>query len=271
MTVETAGFLIAGLLAVGVFSLVLGLSDGFRQLVRRLLLFTHRPLLRIPGAGEEEAEEAFDPYGLDRAPWEALRLVGAGVGVGMAALLFWERSPYLAVLGLAGGYAPSMVRTYLLHRAKRSVDVEVRHFLRTLKGVAPAYGGLYPALKALSGTQGGIIEERLQIYMRTGKNAIEMLAALAVDLHSQQLSVLATRLREAQEGLDRPGKVLEDTLQQLEREVFRAMKEAIGGAPIRLLIPMLTLMVPPVLVLVLYPPVARLIALISTGSGEPGW
>jgi hypothetical protein len=269
--INTAGVLLAGLLAVGALNLVLGFGDTIGQLLERLFLFTRRPVLQIVEEREDGSREAFDPYGLDHVPWEILRLASAGAGVGFAALLFWERSPYLAILGLAGGYVPSMVRAYLLRRAKRRVDVEVRHFLRTLKGLVPAYGGLYPALRAVSDVQGGLVEERLKRHMRTGKNAIEILAALADDLRAEQLEILASRLQEAQEGLDQPDEVLRDALERIEQEVFRATKEAIGGAPIRLLIPMLILMVPPVLILALYPPVARMMALIAGAGPGVSW
>lgn len=266
--IDTSGLLIAGLLATGAFALILAFGDGIGQLVESLQLFRRTSLLPTLNAREEKTKRPFDPYGLDRVPWELIRLPAAAAGVALAALLFWERSPYLAVLGLAAGYVPSLVRLYLLRRAKRSVAIEVRHFLHTLKGLVPAYGGLYPALRAMSDVQGGTVEERLKQHLNTRKNALEIMGALAEDLRSPPLETLAHRLLEAQEGLDQPGRVLADALERLEQETLRAAKEAIGGAPIRLLIPMLVLMVPPILVLALYPAVARLMALIAgTGPG----
>ncbi len=269
--INVAGFLVAGLIAVGVLNLTLGLGDAAGQLLERLLVFAHHPALQILSERDEEKPQTFDPYGLDHVPWEILRLASGGAGVGLAALLFWERSPYLAVLGVAGGYAPSMVRAYLLRRAQRRLDVQTRHFLRTLKGLVPAYGGLYPALRALSDVQGGMVTERLESHMRTGKNGIEVLAALASDLRVEQLEILSNRLYEAQEGLGQPDEVLRDALERIEQQAFRATKEAIGGGPIRLLIPMLILMVPPVLILALYPPVARMMALIAGAGPGASW
>lgn len=266
--IDTTGLLIGGLLAMGVFTLTLAFEDVLATLVESLQLFKKTSLLTALEAQREDRHNAFDPYGVDHIPWDILRLPAAALGVGVAALLLWERSPYMAVLGLAAGYVPSLVRLYLLRRAKRRIAIETRHFLHTLKGLVPAYGGLYPALRAMADVQGGIVEERLKQHLSTRKNALEIMAALAQDLRSPPLETLAERLQEAQDGLDQPTKVLADALDRIQQETLRSAKEAIGSAPIRLLIPMLVLMVPPILVLALYPAVARLIALIgSTGPG----
>ena len=265
---DTTGLLIGGLLGVGVFSLTVAFGDALATLVASLQLFKKTSLLTSLQPEGDGRQKAFDPYGVDHIPWDLIRLPAAALGVGLAALLLWERSPYMAVLGLAAGYVPSLVRLYLLRRAERRVAIESRHFLHTLKGLVPAYGGLYPALRAMADVQGGIVEERLKQHLSTRKNALEIMTALAHDLRSPALESLAERLQEAQEGLARPTRVLEDALERIEQETLHAAKEAIGSAPIRLLIPMLVLMVPPILVLALYPAVARLIALIGgTGPG----
>ena len=269
--VNTTGLLIAALLGVGVFSFTLVLTDTIGQLVENLQLFRGTSLLARLSLPEDGQSRTFDPYGLDHIPWDLIRLPAAGLGVGLAALLFWERSPYLAVLGLAAGYVPSFVRLYLLRRAERRVSIEVRHFLHTLRGLVPAYGGLYPALRAMTDVQGGTVEERLKRHLGTRKNALEILESLATDLRSPPLETLAERLREAQEGLDQPAAVLADALERIEQETLLAAKEAIGSAPIRLLIPMLVLMVPPILVLALYPAVARLIAVIGGAGPGTSW
>ena len=264
------GLITAGLAAVGVFNVLMAFGDALGGLVTRTLLFARRPIARLWEERETEPE-SFDPHGLDRVPWEGVRVVAAGIGVVMAALLFWERNPYLSVLGLAGGYAPSMVRAYLLRRSRRRVAAQVRHFLRTLRGTVSAYGGLHPALTTLVGVQKGVLGERLALHLKSGGEAVDVLRALAADLRSDPLTRLAERLVEAREGMDAPERVVEDVLEQMEREAYREAKEAVGSAPVRLLIPMLILMVPPVLVLTLYPPVARLLTLIAGAGEPPGW
>lgn len=269
--INATGLLIAGLLAVGIFALVMALGDTIATLIASLQLFKKTSLLTDLEPERRRQQEAFDPYGVDHIPWDLIRLPAAALGVGLAALLFWERSPYMAVLGLAAGYVPSLVRVYLLRRAERRVATESRHFLHTLKGLVPAYGGFYPTLRAIADAQGGIVEERLKQHLSTRKNALEIMVALAHDLRSPTLESLAERLQEAQEGLDQPASVLGDALVRIEQETLHAAKEAIGSAPIRLLIPMLILMVPPILVLALYPAVARLMALISGPGPGVGW
>ena len=262
------GFLIAALLAVGMANVVLGLGDGIGQVMERVVLFSRRWRVRL----QAEKERTFDPYGLDGVPWDGLRLLAALAGVGLSALLFWERSPYLAVLGLAAGYGPSLVRAYLLRRRREEVDARIRHLIQALGGILPAYGGLAPALWAVAALMDDPVGRRLNTHLGAGKNGQEALEALAADFRSERLADLARRLADAAEGIRAPEQILAEVLEQMQRDRMARAREAIGGAPVRLLIPMLFLLVPPILILALYPPVARLIALVSgVGTGTVGW
>jgi hypothetical protein len=193
--------------------------------------------------------------------------------MGLAAALFWERSPYLVVLGLTAGYAPSMARSYLARRRRQLLEAEVRHFLRFLHSASQLYGGMMPALRAIAehSQDDAAVVSRLRARLSVAQTAGEILEGLARDLQSEALGNLVSRMEEAAEGRVRPEEALERLLARAEREVVREAKEAIGGAPIRLLIPMLILMVPPILVLTLYPAVARLMELIAGTGTAPLW
>jgi len=268
MSERALGLVIAALLAAGTANLVLGLGDGIGNIVERVLLFSRRGRVRL----RAEKERPFDPYGLDDVPWDGLRLLAALAGVGLAGLLFWERSPYLAVLGLAAGYGPSLVRAYLLRRRREETDARIRHLIQALGGILPAYGGLVPALWAVASLMDDPVGRRLNAHLGAGKSGQEALEALAADFRSERLADLARALGEAGEGVQAPEQVLAEMLDRMQRDRLARAREAIGGAPVRLLIPMLFLLVPPILILALYPPVARLIALVSgAGTGTVGW
>jgi len=260
--------LFAGNLALAAIVLLWSLAQALLTALRRLRLLRGRTWK----APQTQAAQTFDPYGLDTVPWEGLRLVGAALGCGLAAALFWERQPALTVLGLLGGFVPSLLRTYLLRRAQQLQEAQVRHFLRFLRSGSTLYGGLMPALRAVARYGQGLVQQRLQTHLRVALTADEALERLATDLRSPTLQALTKRLHEAHEGRARPEAVLNALLIQAEQDHLTAAKEQIGSAPFRLLIPMLILMVPPILILALYPPVARLIALItSTGGAGPLW
>ncbi len=239
------------------------------RLERRWRLLRATRQLRAPGPAPTRP---FDPYGLDAVPWEWLRLGGAVGGVALVWALVGERQPYLAVLGLLGAYAPSVVRGYLLRRGQHQIEAQVRYFLRFLGNATTIYGGLWPALQAL-GQFGGraLVLTRLRVQLRTAFSAEEALARLAAELRSPTLHALTRRLNELAGGRETPEAALLDLLGQAERSMLQAAKEAIGGAPLRLLIPMLIFMVPPVLILALNPPVAKLLALIGGVGGNAGW
>lgn len=266
MRPDLFGVLVASLAAVGAFNVLMSVADGVAAVLERLALFSRRRMW-----ARTARERPFDPYGLDAAPWDALRLAGALAGAGLAALLFWERSPYLAALGLAGGYVPSLARAYLLRRRKERVDGEIRHLIRALGGSLRAYGGLSPALTAVAALMDNPVGRRLAFHLGVGKSGQEALEALAADFRSERLAELARRLAEAGSGVRAPEQVLEEVVGRMERDSLARAREAIGAAPVRLLIPMLFFLLPPILILALNPPVARLMALLSGTGGAVGW
>lgn len=266
--VDLFGVLVAALAAAGAFNILMSIADGAASVLERVFLFSRRRMW----ARAERQEPPFDPYGLDAVPWDVLRVGAALAGVCLAALLFWERSPYLAALGLAAGYIPSLVRAYLLRRRVAQADGWIRHLIRAIGSSLRAYGGLSPALQAIAALAENPVGKRLAFHLGIGKSGQEALEALAADFRSERLAELARRLADAGTGVRAPEQVLWETLEAMRRDSLARAREAIGAAPVRLLIPMLFLLLPPILILALYPPVARLIALISsTESGGIGW
>lgn len=266
-----AGLLIAGLLGLGAFCLALAFGDVLRQLTESVL--SVRDMSPLQGLSEEQHDRTrpFDPFGLDHIPWEVMCLALAAAGVGLTAHLFWERNPYLAFSGLAAGCIPWLVRLCLLRRAQRRVTRSVRSFVRTLTALLPVYGSLYPVLRAMSTGEAGVAEQRLRQHLTTTKSAIDVVDALAADLRSPTLEALAQRLRWASQGVDESSGGLTDLLEDIEQETRRAAEQTVSRASVRLLIPMLITMVPPIVALVVYPAAGRLIPLIAELGPGLGW
>jgi hypothetical protein len=123
----------------------------------------------------------------------------------------------------------------------------------------------------MSSGEAGVAEQRLRQHLTTTKSAIDVVDALAADLRSPTLDALAQRLRWASQGVDESSGGLTDLLEDIEQENRRAAEQTVSRASVRLLIPMLITMVPPIVALVVYPAAGRLIPLIARLGPGPGW
>jgi tight adherence protein C len=248
------------------FSLFLGTA-----LLTYSILQPFQTLLALRLRGKRRRKEKpFDPYDVEKIPWALITLLSAAFGVFLAALLFWERNPFLSAVGLLASYFPHWARSYIIQRRKAENERAMRFLLMSLTDVFEAHGGLTPALLALASTPlRNRVMSRLAFHLGVGRNGTEAIAQLAKDFQSEVLGRVVERLKEAEEGLTTPKAILEEETARLGQESITSLREKIGRAPMELLLPSIFLLLPPILILALYPPVSRILALIS-GTGM-GW
>jgi hypothetical protein len=270
------GVLLAAATAVGLGSLSAGGLLATGDLIVRSHRLRHaNPAQAFLGTDDERAavftEE--DLYGLQGVPWALWRIVGTAAGAALAYLLLAERNPILAVLGSAGAFAPRMLRAYLLRRRKADVDRQVRDFIFLLRPALALRGGLHPALEDVAGRlEEGVVRVRLLYHLERAFSVdpAVVIEGLATDLRSQELDNLLLGITAARKGGMSFGEAViraADDAGERSREEARV---AIEETPVRLLIPMLLLLVPPFLVLALYPLLARLLALLNAPAGSIG-
>ncbi|MBN1937189.1 MAG: hypothetical protein JW934_21195 [Anaerolineae bacterium] len=220
---------------------------------------------------DEFTEE--DLYGLRGIPWTLWRIVGAAAGVALAYLLLAERSPVLALLGLACAFAPRLIRAYLVRRRRVEIDRQVRDLIFLLRAALSVLDGLRPALEeAAARMEAGVTGDRLRFHLERSfaVDPSAVVEELARDIRSAELDNLLLGITAARRGGLTYGDAVIDAADQASERIRESARIDIEETPMRLLIPMLLLLLPPFLVLSLYPLLARLMALLNAPAGAPG-
>lgn len=272
------GLVLASTTALGAGALAAWGAGLIRNLIGRVLQRQRfrSPLRRMEALQlrrEALGEDAL--YGLDRVPWNLWRVAGAAVGVALAYLLLVERSPALAVVGLAGVFAPRLIRAYLVRRRSAQIERQVRDLVFLLRPALGMHGGLRPALEEVQRRLSpGIARDRLDYHLQRAflGSPEDVIEALAADLHSQEMERLLLGIRAAQQGGMTFAEAVLMAAEEAQERIYEDARVAIEETPIRLLIPILFLLLPPILILSMYPLVARLLSMMTTpATGGIGW
>jgi Flp pilus assembly protein TadB len=242
---------------------VLRLGLGHRRRVRSAI---ERVLRRDEDEPSLPSEEEL--YGLPRnlAPW---MLLAAAVGLALTWTLL--QGPAQA-LGLAAGCVPLLWKRRRLARARQDVRRQVASLIEEVRLRLAFSGSLGPVLDTLAAEEReGIVHERLRLHrdLVVVAGPEEVLEKLAGELRSPELRMLLRRVRAARRGGASYAEALQAAADEVAGEIARRAEIEVEGAPMRLLFPMLVFLFPPILVLVLYPPAARLIEQL-TGAGPGG-
>jgi Flp pilus assembly protein TadB len=225
---------------------------------------------------DDNQAEAFtedDLYGLRGVPWTLWRIAGAVVGTTLAYLLLAERNPLFAALGLAGAFAPHLLRAYLVRRRQVDVDRQVRDFIFLLRPALSVLGGLRPALEEVAARlEPSVVRERLCYHLERAFSVdpASVVQDLAQDIRSEELENLLLGITAAQKGGMGYGEAVIRAAEEASERIREEARIAIEETPVRMIIPMLLLLVPPFLVLALYPLLARLLALLNAPAGSAG-
>lgn len=267
MSLWAARWVLTGSLAITVgFGLVL-LFDitaallpkvwRFRSLARR---YSARVSTESAQSSQEFSEDEL--HGTAGIHWPVASLVSGCLGLILSWLLFAESGSMLALAGAALGLGPLAIRRYLRERAVRRVRREVRDFLLDLRLALRLEGALGPALARVSQKGRGVLGERLRHHVQTRLTTStpqDVLLALAADLRSKVLRDLLRRLEAARRGGESFDRALAAVAEDVVAEMTAAAEQAVEAAPARLLVPMLATLFTPVLVLVLYPLMDRVL------------
>ncbi len=273
------GILLSATAAVGVGSLSAWGLLIVGDVAGRFRRFRYaNPAQAFLSKDDERADEFTeeDLYRLRGIPWTLWRIAGAASGVALAYLLLAERSPLLAVLGLGGAFAPRLIRAFLVRRRKVDVDRQVRDFIFLLRPALALHGGLRPALEdTAERLEPGVARDRLRHHLERSfaVDPAAIVEGLAADLRSAELDTLLLGITAARKGGLGFGEAVMGAAEEASERMGEQARIAIEETPMRLLIPMLLLLVPPFLILSLYPLLARLLALLSapTGGAMSGW
>jgi hypothetical protein len=149
----------------------------------------------------------------------------------------------------------------------------VRSLIFLLRAALSVYGGLRPALEEVARRlEPGVVQARLHHHLERSfaadpATAIEHLAG---DIHSAELDHLLLGITAARRGSMGYTEAVVEAADEAGKRINEQARVAIEETPMRLLIPMLLLLLPPFLVLSLYPLLARVLALLATPGSMPG-
>jgi len=211
-------------------------------------------------------------YGLPHVSWPALILACGGVGLAVSISVF-QLVPLMQVSGVTAVAVPIAVRSYLRARGERRLQQQVQRFITDLRLSLAFVRSLGQSLYRLAGDVGsdapdprGILFTRLKQYLRTRMMPEEILECLAADLRSDELRELLERVDAATRGNETYASALQAVSVSMWTDECARAEEEIQSAGTRMILPMVGAMMGPLLVMVLLPAVARLLAGLTVAS-----
>ena len=252
-----------GLLAQLVLESGLALTQGrLRRRLKFVLDLSTRPVADDRPLSDESL------YGLP-AQMGMWMLAAAGLGLGVS--LMSPAGP-LRTLGVAAGLLPLLWKRRRIAQTQHQVRRQIAALIEDMR-LRLAFGGTLGAvLNAIADEpdRAGIVYERLRFHR--DRLAVagpeELLRRLVADVRSAELQRLLSRISAARLGGGSYADALRVAADDVAAELVRLVENDIEGAPLRLLFPMLIGLLPPILVLTLYPPATALInSLTGAGSG----
>jgi hypothetical protein len=219
--------------------------SGFLSLGRSLL-FRKRIRLRREKKEEKIHLSLFSPLLLP-----LFFLLGGVVGY----VLFADVLPILAVgVGFLFLLLPSGYVRWKKKMERMRVRREVRDFIQDLRLALGVFPSVSLALEEVRGR--GELGKRLEEHKRSLlllEGPFAVLEALHKELESEELAKLIEKIKVAEKGGDTFEHALSRASKESQEELERDVELEIKEAPMRLLVPMLFLLLPPILIFVLWP------------------
>ena len=257
-------------LAVGVGLIIDGLLSSLLGLGRRMLGlrgYRYSRLARLGLRNPQQQMQSFkeeDVLGLSAVPWMSLYAAAALLGlVGFA----WigPQAPWARFLFLS---APALVwggKRFLVYQRRRFLTGHVRQFLIDVRVHMSLAGSLYLGLESIARitTETSIVYRTLQRRMGGGaaKSGLEVLQLLAADLKSLHLQRVAQRVQFAQQssGLTGVDQAIATSIEELNEEIATACEEQIQHLPLRITLLAMPFLLGPIVILLFYPLVDRIL------------
>lgn len=276
---ETFPLMVGVSLAIGVGLMAKAVLSVAYDFGRRLShAGSHRPgrlyALGLSSAKEKENDNSEDEIlGLARVPWTSLYLLAALVGL----ILFVTVGPYLPGTRLVLVALPALVwliRGYLVHQRRRFMVGQVRQLLIDIRLHMSLCGSLLLGLEAIANTTGEttVVYRALKRRMSGGspKSGLDSLQQLAGDLKSAHLLRVAQRVRSAQQsgGLSGVDQAIATSIDELNDEIAGQVEEQMQQMPTRITLLAMPFLLGPIVILLFYPLVDRILnTLAGTGIG----
>lgn len=238
--------------------------DGVIWLVSRRRR-RYAKLMNYLATGQKNVQEykatQSDLLGLGHIPWlqvdilSVVFVLGLYLFTGQFVILFYA-------------FVPFAIRAWLVRYRKHQLDTEVMAFLMDVRIALPLQGSLLRALQYVSQQSETRLAKITERYLAGFQgNGLDLLNRLAQDTGLSPLIDLVAWAHAAEEGTLKSDVPFEHALERLRAEMYTTIREQMQRIPTRLTVLVLPALLGPVIVLLVYPMVARLLA----GLSNIGW
>ena len=257
-------------LAVGVGLIVNAIATTILDFGRRIygLMGRRRGRLAILGLSnsqqQREGSTSDDVSGLAAIPWTNLYAAATLAGLLGFALI----GPHVPTFRLAFLFAPAMVwglNRYLVYQQSRFLPGQVRQLLIDVRVHMSLSGSLLLGLDSIarSTQETSLVYRALKRCMAGGsaKSGLDVLQKLATDVKSPHLLRVVQRIRSAQQssGLLGIDQAISNSIEELNEEIATACEEQIQHLPLRITLLAMPFLLGPIVILLFYPLVDRIL------------
>ncbi len=267
---ETYPLFVGFSLAIGIGLMLNALFTALYTLAHRLSRgLSYRPnrlsslgvtsaRLQAEGTSEDEL------LGLARIPWTNLYALSALAGLGLFLLVGPSLGgSRLALLGLPAGVW--LLKRYLVRQRRRFMIGQVRQLLVDIRLHMSLSGSLLLGLENIARTTGANtpVYRALKRRMSGGsaKSGLEVLEQVAKDVNSVHLLRAAQRVRSAQQsgGVAGVDQAIASSVEELNDEIAGQAEEQMQQIPTRITLLAMPFLLGPIVILLFYPLVDRIL------------
>ena len=267
---NTIPILVGLSLAVGVGLIVNAIAATILDFGRRFYgsMGCRRGRLAVLGLNNAEQRKAVytedDVLGLTAIPWANLYAVAGLLGLMGFALV----GPHIPAFRLAFLFAPVIVwgmKRYLVYQQRRFLAGQVRQLLIDIRVHMSLSGSLLLGLDSIvrSSQETSVVYLTLKRRMAGGlaKSGLDVLHQLAVDVKSTHLHRVVQRVRSAQQssGLNGIDQAISHSIEELNEEIATVCEEQIQHLPLRITLLAMPFLLGPIVILLFYPLVDRIL------------
>lgn len=257
-------------LAVGVGLIVNVFLTSIFEIGRRIAGFSRfgRGRLAVLGLHHSQyqtnQQNQDDIWGIAGISWTNLYALSALVGLLGFALIGsfvpWARTAFLLAPALVWAF-----KRYLMYQRKRFLASQVRQLLIDVRVHMSLAGSLLLGLESIARTthETSPVYRMLKRRMSGGaiKSGVDVLQLLATDLKSHHLLRVVQRVRSAQQtsGLLGIDQAINHSIDELNEEIATACEEQIQHLPLRITLLAMPFLLGPIVILLFYPLVDRIL------------
>lgn len=263
------------------FSFAMGVGFIANTTLSLMVLFGRRlthAVLRKPGrlaalgltSEKEKGEQNTidEVYGLSGIPWTGLYAASALVSL----ILFTTLGSYLPGAKMALLTLPGLVwlaKRYLMYQRRRFLIAHVRQLLVDIRLHMSLAGSLLLGLENIARTMGenSPVYRALQRRMSGGsaKSGLDVLQLLAGDLKSLHLMRVAQRVQSAQQSSGMIGidQAIASSIDELNEEIAGQVEEQMQQMPTRITLLAMPFLLGPIVILLFYPLVDRILSTLA--------